>query len=84
MSFLDYFKKEQSDPNYEPFEVAKPIEGKYEDFELKLRKHSLIVLIIGKRGSGKTSLGMKLLEMFHKKTKKKCFVMVIKGRQTLH
>ena len=33
------------------------------------------MLIVGKRGSGKTSLGMKFLEFFHKEARKKCYVL---------
>jgi len=58
-----------------PFKIEKHISGNYENFEKKLLNSSLILLIAGKRGSGKTALGMKFLELFHRKTRKKCYIL---------
>jgi len=78
MGWLDFFKdkivKEEKTP-FVPFSVVSTEKGDYEEFEEKMLKYSLIMLINGKRGSGKTALGMKMLEMFNKKTKRKCYVM---------
>ncbi|MBI2134565.1 hypothetical protein HYU09_01110 [Candidatus Woesearchaeota archaeon] len=78
MRILDLFRKaiEKKDKaTYIPFEVVKKDKGSYEEFYGKLRGSSLIFLIVGKRGSGKTSLGMKFLEFFHKKTNRKCYTL---------
>lgn len=77
MKLFDLFRKtiEKKDKKpYVPFEVAKKEKGDYGEFYSKLKQDSLIFLIVGKRGSGKTSLGMKFLEFFHKESKRKCFV----------
>jgi len=63
----------KGEPEYVPFEVVDTDKGNYRDFLDLILKHSVIMLITGKRGSGKTALGMKLLELFNKKTRKKCY-----------
>lgn len=78
MGILDIFSKigtKKEETPYIPFEVEKTDKGDYKEFYGKLNRGSLIMLIVGKRGSGKTSLGMKLLELFHKKSKRKCYTM---------
>lgn len=79
MGFLDLFKKEkkisEKKEEYIPFDVENTDEGDYEDFLKKLKSNSLVMLITGRRGSGKTSLGMKFLELFHNTTKRKCYVL---------
>ncbi|PIU75664.1 hypothetical protein COS75_03185 [Candidatus Pacearchaeota archaeon CG06_land_8_20_14_3_00_35_12] len=62
------FKKQE----LKEIEVVKGI-GHYQEFENKLLNRSLIALIIGRRGSGKTALGMKFLEMAKNKTKRKIY-----------
>ncbi|MAE43209.1 hypothetical protein CMO93_05535 [Candidatus Woesearchaeota archaeon] len=78
MKILDLFRKvtekKEKEP-YIPFSVVKEHNGNYDEFYKKLKNHSLISLIVGKRGSGKTSLGMKFLEIFHKETKRKCYTL---------
>jgi len=61
---------------FRDIEVLESRKGDYGRFREKLLGSSTIMLIIGKRGSGKTSLGMKLLELFHYKTAgdRQCFV----------
>ncbi|MCD4760027.1 hypothetical protein K8R33_04005 [archaeon] len=44
------------------FEVNSPERGEFKEFIQHFRDHSLIMLIIGRRGAGKTALGMKLVE----------------------
>jgi archaellum biogenesis ATPase FlaH len=56
----------------QPFSIIKTEEGSYDDFYDKILRYSLIMLITGKRGSGKTSLGMSLLEVFNS-IDKKCY-----------
>ncbi|USN45200.1 MAG: hypothetical protein H6502_04030 [Candidatus Woesearchaeota archaeon] len=57
------------------FSEVMPVHGSLENFEKKLLHKSLILLILGKRGSGKTATGMRLLEHIHENTKKKTFVL---------
>jgi len=54
---LDRFKSAVSN-----FNVQDSSRGNFEDFIKGFRDHSLIMLIIGRRGAGKTALGMKLVE----------------------
>ncbi|MBT3416923.1 AAA family ATPase [Candidatus Woesearchaeota archaeon] len=44
------------------FEVNQIVNGDFEGFMTQFRDHSLIMLIVGRRGAGKTALGMKLVE----------------------
>lgn len=44
------------------FEVNSQKRGDFKEFIQQFRDHSLIMLIIGRRGAGKTALGMKLVE----------------------
>jgi Cdc6-like AAA superfamily ATPase len=73
MAFFDFFRKEAEE--YVPFDVVKTEKGNYEDFYRRLVKGSNIILITGKRGSGKTALGMKFLELFNKNSRRKVFAM---------
>lgn len=83
MGFLGLFKsvgkvksvrKPKAPPEpYVPFLVKDPVKGEYGRFYSTAMRHSLIMLITGKRGSGKTALGMKFLEAFNKETKRKCY-----------
>jgi hypothetical protein len=43
-------------------------------FEEKLHENSLIITIAGKRGSGKSTLGFRLMENIHAKTSRPCYV----------
>jgi len=51
------------------FNIVEQMSGDYDDFEDRLKNHSLIILITGKRGSGKTALGFKLLDIVREKRK---------------
>lgn len=73
MGFFGFFRKFKKDAPFIPFEVVEGKKGDYELFNKKLLNSSLILLIIGKRGSGKTAFGMKLIELFHRKTKKRLY-----------
>jgi len=74
MKILDYFRKakKQGRP-YVPFHVEKTESGSYDRFISGLLSRSKILLITGKRGSGKTALGMKILELYRKKLRRKCY-----------
>lgn len=61
MGILDLFKKEIKEKPID-FEIYRNLSGNFEDFKDRLKNASLIILITGKRGSGKTALGFKFLE----------------------
>jgi Cdc6-like AAA superfamily ATPase len=77
MSFFSIkklFKKKQKPvQTYIPFDIIKTEKGDYSDFKKRILHGSNILLITGKRGSGKTALGMKFIEMFKKTSRKKTF-----------
>ncbi len=76
MAIFDFLKKfKKKEIPFIPFSVVKTEKGDYNNFYKKLINYSLIMLINGKRGSGKTALGMKFLELYKKKTKMKCYVL---------
>jgi hypothetical protein len=66
-----------AEPKFEDFKIREEISGDYSFTEKRLFKDSLIVLIFGKRGSGKSALGFKLLENIHSKTGRKCYALSI-------
>ncbi|OGJ18878.1 hypothetical protein A3K73_07135 [Candidatus Pacearchaeota archaeon RBG_13_36_9] len=66
-----------TEPQFEEFPIVKEITGEYSYTEKRLFEDSLIVLIFGKRGSGKSALGFKLLENIHSKTGRKCYALDI-------
>lgn len=67
MPLLDLFrKKEQKEID---FKLSKKVAGSFDDFKKRLDKSSLIMLITGKRGSGKTALGFSFLEALGRKRK---------------
>jgi archaellum biogenesis ATPase FlaH len=61
MGFFDLFKK-RAEKEID-FGLVKKTTGNYEDFKKRLKTSSLIMLITGKRGSGKTALGFKFLDV---------------------
>ena len=64
----------KTNAKYEEFKIIETIKGNYQAFVLKLFKNpSLIAIILGARGTGKSALGMKLLENIHSQTKRKCY-----------
>ena len=68
------FRKEATHFDFRPLET---VEGDYQKFVDSLHQRSLIVLIFGKRGSGKSTLGFRLLENLHTQGKP-CFVLGVR------
>jgi len=58
---------------FKPFEVTEEQRGSFADFERALQRYGLIMLIVGKRGSGKTALGMQFLSWFNHVARRKCY-----------
>ncbi len=62
---------------YEDFTVEKEVLGKYSNFKKRLHEDSKIVLIFGKRGSGKSALGLRIMENIKDTAKRNCYVLGI-------
>lgn len=61
--------------NFAGFDVVSTVSGKFTETEHRLMHESFILLIFGRRGSGKSVLGFKLLENIRAKTGRKCYVL---------
>ena len=71
-----FIGKIKSEALYEKFKELKNIKGNFENFEEKiLSSNSTIGIILGARGTGKSALGMRLLENFKVKTNKNIYAM---------
>jgi hypothetical protein len=57
---------------YQPFTVQKTLAGGITEFENKLSSKSTIGLVLGARGSGKSALGMRILENLAARGRKVC------------
>lgn len=72
-------EREKLVPVYNKINVIKKFKGDYYEWEEKVfNSDSKIGIILGARGSGKTSFGMKFLENIYSKTKKNCYAMGFK------
>jgi ABC-type methionine transport system ATPase subunit len=60
--------------------VAKDVKnGEFNEFINRLATASTIALIVGKRGSGKSTLGFRIMENVHASAKRPCFVLGVKA-----
>jgi len=64
--------------SYDAFDVSSTVKGSVESFEKRLLNDSLILAIAGKRGSGKSVLGFRMLENIHAKARRPCFALGVK------
>lgn len=72
-------KQPKSRPEYEKFSELKNLKGNFEDFEKNLlHKKSLIGIILGARGTGKSAIGLKILENIKSKKDRKLYAMGFK------
>jgi hypothetical protein len=60
---------------YNQIKTIKTESGSYKDFLTRLNDESLIIAVAGKRGSGKSALGFKIMENIHAKTRRPCFAL---------
>lgn len=56
-----------------PITPIKTAKGDFASFEQRLHRDSMILLIAGRRGSGKSAYGFRLLENIHAKAKRPCY-----------
>lgn len=73
-------KKQQpkAEPSFDELRTIKTKKGDFGSFHERLLNESLIVAVAGRRGSGKSVFGFRLLENIHAKTKRPCFVLGVK------
>ncbi len=82
-SKFSIFKSEKDNPKYSQFQELKQITGSFDTFESNiLTSGSLIGIILGARGTGKSAIGMKLLENIKAKTSRSVCAMGFK-KETL-
>jgi hypothetical protein len=74
MGLFDLFKKKTPPVMFVPFTLVEKKRGSSDAFLARIQRKSTILLLIGKRGSGKTALGFRFLELFHYRTKKECSI----------
>lgn len=68
----------QTPSSYAEFDVSTTVKGTVDSFVHRLHNESLIVAVAGRRGSGKSVLGFRLLENINAKTKRPCFALGVK------
>jgi hypothetical protein len=72
-------KRDKLKAKYKEFEILKTKSGDFKKWEQDFFKaESQIGIILGARGSGKSAIGIKLLENANSKYKRKCFAMGFK------
>src|SRR3989344_572260 len=68
-------KESRIPPKHAQFMVKETIAGVPKDFFSTITVKSLIILIFGRRGSGKSALGFRILENVFVQTKRPCFAL---------
>lgn len=63
---------------YDELVVKDTHKGGIDTFESRLQNESLILAVAGRRGSGKSVLGFRLLENIHAQSKRPCFALGVK------
>lgn len=63
MNFLGIFQKKKKKEKEIDFVLEKNVSGNLDDLKNRMKNDSLIMIITGKRGSGKTALGFKILDV---------------------
>ncbi len=71
-------KTKPTEKGYEQLKIVNSVAGEFDDFLNVLHNRSTIALVFGKRGSGKSTLGFRLLENLRSKTGRPCFVLGVK------
>ena len=72
-------KRIKSLPTIDPFKQIHTESGNLQDFEnFLINKPSTIGIILGARGTGKSAIGMRLLENIHSQKNRKCYAMGFK------
>ena len=72
--------KKPSPEDYVPFKIIETMKGSFNNFESFLANNpSTIGIILGARGTGKSAIGLKLLENLHVLSKKKFYAMGFKN-----
>ncbi|MBT7903641.1 hypothetical protein HN587_07295 [Candidatus Woesearchaeota archaeon] len=73
------FNIKNGEVNFDPFDLVKTKKGNLQKFENKLFSNkSMIGLILGARGTGKSAIGMRLLENFKEKSEKNIYAIGFK------
>lgn len=71
-------KQPKMPAQYVPMSVKEVVKGLFDDFEMRLLDKSLIITIAGRRGSGKSTLGFRILENVHARTGRPAFVLGVR------
>ncbi|MBR9698828.1 hypothetical protein GOV09_00020 [Candidatus Woesearchaeota archaeon] len=75
-------KRQKRIAHYETFKIIQTINGDFAKWEKHVQKSdSVIGIILGARGTGKTAFGIKLLENIYSQTKRKCFAMGFEAKE---
>ena len=64
--------------HYSSIDGEKVFKGSFIEFENRIFNQSLIMTIVGRRGSGKSALGFRILENIHAKARRPCFALGVK------